>query len=1248
MKRVLFSLVFLLGFIFLTKADGYRTTFSQISETNARVDFQLGDFTLRPIHLDGSEFTKIGFAGRVTTMEEGFAELPYVNVNIQLDPLKNLLVEMTSAEFTDYTVDFPLVPSRGVIYRNQDPSSIPYRIAPESMTDALYPGHLIQTTGPYVVKDARGLTVYIYPFQYNAAQQVLRVYTSITLQLIQDDSDPVNPLVNPSGRYFTEMEALYQSLFINYENPADYPNIGEAGDILVVTTARDEAAIQPYIDWKKEKGYNVFKEVVATGINVKSLVQQKYNANPGILYVQLVGDWAEIKSDLGGGANAPMDPMLGCVAGSDNFPDIAIGRFSAGASNQVTVQVNKAISYEKNPSGTWYDKALSVASQEGAGIGDDGEIDYQHTNIIYNNKLDPFTFNGHYTAYEPTATILQVKNAIESGVSIINYCGHGSMTSWGTTGFSNTNVNQLTNGDKLPFIFSVACVNGAFHSGECFAEAWLKRSGGGAVWTLMATINQPWQPPMRGQDYFNDILTGGYNYTTNPGNGINTTEGRSILGSIVINGLVLMYTESASTSDLQTIQTWTIFGDAALQARTMTPKTLVLSNTSLLTGFPFETTVTANGTPVRNALVSLSQNGNYVRAYSSQTGAVSIPNIFVPGSVLLVVTAFNGNTLYQTIQCTPAAGPAVYFDYVTVNDVSGNNNGLLDYGETAGLNVRMKNSGISVAENVTVTLSTTDNYITLIDASAFFGNIPAGKTITVADAFTVQAASGIPDNHPVLFNVEATSGGSSWQSSFSLIVRAGVLVFDGFYILDPSGNNNGKLDPGESATIVVKLKNSGGADLKNVTGLLTSTSPFISIQQSQSAPGNIVPNNIAEGHYTVSASMATPVGHNAQFNHNASADLGILLNNSFSAVVGQIPVLIIDLDPNHNSWDKIAAALTANDVSYERVTTFPASGLNLYSSLFVLLGIYSNNYVLTATQGQTLAGYLNQGGRIYMEGGDTWYYDTQTAVHPMFKVIATGDGSGDLGTVNGQAGTFTAGMTFTYSGDNSWIDRLNAATGASVVLSNVSPSYGTAVAFAGTTYKTIAASHEFGGLQGNRNALMEAYLDFFGLLPPPLNTQTILIPAGWSGISSCLVPADSQPETLLQPILAQMTILQGMSGIFYPEAGINTLGFWNYQEGYRIKLESAAELQISGWEPVSHQLNLTAGWNMIPVMSACEVNVASLFSGASQVQIVKEIAGTGVYWPEMNIITLVTLKPGSAYMVRLTAPVSVIFPACTD
>ncbi|MBE0639564.1 MAG: T9SS type A sorting domain-containing protein [Bacteroidales bacterium] len=1084
MRKLFLSLLLLIGFISLMAKDGYQVNYTRISNATAQVEFTLGDFNLRPVNLNGTAFTQIQFPGKVTTMDAGFAELPFISAAVQLNPMNNVQLNIIGQEYQDFQLDAPLVPSRGVIYRDQDPSQIPYVIAPESIIDAFYPETLANSTEPFIIKDVRGTSVFVYPFQYNAVQQILRVYTSVTVELVEDNSTPVNPLYNPSGKLFREMEALYHSVFINYQSSLTELAMEEAGDILVITTARDESAIQPFIDWKMEKGYNVFKEVVSVGTNVKTLVQQKYNENNSILYVQLVGDWADIKCDLGGGANAPMDPMLGCVVGTDAFPDIAIGRFSATSAAQVTTQVNKLINYEKNPSGAWYSKAISVASSEGAGIGDDGEIDYQHTNIIYNNKLDPFTYDGHSTAYEPSGTILQVKNAIEAGASIINYCGHGSMTSWGTTGFSNTNVNQLTNGDMLPFIFSVACVNGAFHSGECFAEAWLKKENGGAVLTLMATINQPWQPPMRGQDYFNDLLTGGYDYATNPGNGISTTEGRSIMGSIVVNGLVLMYTEANSSSDLQTIQTWTIFGDPSMQIRTAAPAPLTLSSNIMLVGTPFETTITSNGTPVEGAMVALSQNGVYASAYSDASGAVSVPNEFLPGDVLLVVTAFNTETIYENIQCIPPTGPYVIFDSVEINDVNGNNNGQLDYGETSSLNVSIKNVGVSVASNVQVTISSTSEYVTILNGTANYGNVPAGEVIMLENAFSIQIAEDVPNGQGILFNLTAT-GEETWESSFSVMAYAGIVEYIDFHVTDPNGNNNNKLDPGETVNMFVVVTNSGNSDATNVIGTLASADPYITISQAQMNYGTLTPGQEVEMSFTVTASETSPAGHMASFNFEIAADLGLTGSGSFSIVIGQIPVLIIDMDGNHNSANKMTTALDEIGLSYELVTAFPAN-LDLYSSIFVCLGIYSSNHQLTATEGTQLASYLNNGGRLYMEGGDTWYYDTQTAVHTMFGIDATGDGSGDLSTVTGLAGTFTAGMSFPYNGDNAWIDRLSASAGATLILQNSSPVYGTAVAYSAGAYSTIGASHEFGGLNGDRKALMEAYLDFFGMMPATL------------------------------------------------------------------------------------------------------------------------------------------------------------------
>ena len=873
MKRLLLSFFLLIGLISAQAGNGYEVKYDKISATTSQIQFTLGDFDLRPINLSNTEFTKIVFGGSVRTKDQGFAELPFIHASIQLDAYKNVSIEVTGSEFTDYDLDYPLVPSRGVIYRNQDPSQVPYIIAPQSVVNQFYPGDISTLMDPFIVKDVRGTTVYVYPFQYNAATQSLRVYSSVTVQLTENNTASVNPLKVATPKVYREMEGLYKSVFVNYTNPAATDlAMAEAGDLLVITTARDEAAIQPLIDWKKAKGFKVYKEVVATGTNVKSLIQTKYNANNDILYVQLVGDWADIKCDLGGGANAPMDPMLGCVVGTDNFPDIAIGRFSAATSADVTTQVNKVINYEKNPTSgaAWYSKAIGVASNQGPG--DDNELDYEQINVIYNSKLDPFTYDGFSTAYDPSGTAAQVKSYLETGSSIINYCGHGSKTSWGSTGFSNTNVNTLVNGDKLPIIFSVACVNGEFHTnGDCFAEAWLKKVNGGAVMTLMATINQSWDPPMRGQDYFNDMFVGGYNYTTGAGNGINTTEGRTIIGSIVVNGFVLMYTESSASDDLQTVQTWTTFGDPSMQVRSTAPATVGVSSNIMLVGTPFATTITANGAPFEGAMVCLSQNDVYSMAYSDASGNVTIENNFLPGDVQLVITGHNTETVFETIQCIPPSGAYVVFDNVVVNDA----NGMLDYGEATTLNLGVKNVGVSNATNVVVTISSTDEFITITDATENFGVLLPNEIKTITDAFGVEVAANVPDGHGIMFTVVAV-GEQTWESNFSLVAHAGALQFGSFQISDPAGNNNGFLDPGETVTMVVNVANNGSANVSNVMGLLSSTDPYVSVLTTEpQSYGNLTPGQSGAASYSVSAAANTPFGYTAQLTINLTGDLGV-------------------------------------------------------------------------------------------------------------------------------------------------------------------------------------------------------------------------------------------------------------------------------------------------------------------------------------------------------------------------------------
>ncbi|HPT52574.1 MAG TPA: C25 family cysteine peptidase [Bacteroidales bacterium] len=748
-----------------TISKDYQINFSQNNPNIYQLQFDINRWELSQVSKENIDYQMIKFESSTVTQDKGWAELPFISASVQLPANKDVDLHITATEFIDIPLTAPLLPSRGTIYRDQDPTTIPYQIAAESVINQFYPTDLATMESPFIIRDVRGTSVRIFPFQYNAVTNTLRVYTHVEVELVENDQPAHNPLTCENRHPLKEAVGMYESIFMNFE-PSRYDlPLSEYGDILVITTPAYETAITPFIQWKKEKGYNVSKQVVSAGTNVKSLIQTEYNNNNNIMFVQLVGDWTDIKSDASVD-NAPTDPKMGCVVGSDNYPDISIGRFSCSTSGQLTDQVDKAINYEKNPNmdANWRETFIGVASDEGSGTGDDSEIDYTHVQRIYSERLDGFTYNTHQQNYAPNESASDLSSYLNQGASTLAYCGHGAETYFVTTGFSNSNIANLSNGDKLPFIVSVACVNGAFHnSSDCFAEAWLKKQNGGAVVTWMSTINQPWTPPQRGQDYFYDILIGGFNYDGYSGqNGINTTEQRTHWGCITVNSANLMLAESSTTDDVETVQTWTTFGDASLQLRTKQPDQLSLSNTTVMSGIPFTATVSAAGTPIANALVCISQNDVYYKALSDANGNISITHDFTPGNVLLVASAFNTTTIYQDVNCVSGNVP-----YLTVADYSPE---IVTYNSNPFLTISLRNDGgVATTEYATVVISCNDPLLTITDNTDYYASMSAnGGTASVANGFQLSVANNVETGHQFTISVSITLGDDAWNNTILL------------------------------------------------------------------------------------------------------------------------------------------------------------------------------------------------------------------------------------------------------------------------------------------------------------------------------------------------------------------------------------------------------------------------------------------------------------------------------------------------
>jgi hypothetical protein len=326
-------------------------------------------------------------------------------------------------------------------------------------------------------------------------------------------------------------------------------------------------------------------------------------------------------------------------------------------------------------------------------------------------------------------------------------------------------------------------------------------------------------------------------------------------------------------------------------------------------------------------------------------------------------------------------------------------------------------------------------------------------------------------------------------------INAPHLLVTDYLILD---GNNGIWEPGETADFVVTLHNSGLISADNTQGKLKTNDVYITISDSLGFYGDILPDsektNTADP-FTIAASSLTPVGHTANFKLIVTAD-GYLDTFDIDIIVGKKHYYIWNPDPTPTPGADCHTMLGTLGYSGDYGTTL-APDLTLYQAVLVFVGIYSNNYVIGASSAEAaaLVDFLqNQDGRMYLEGGDVWYYDPLYQggydFGSLFGIDATADGSGNGGPFAGQASTFTTGMSFAYGGENSYIDHISPTGTGFLIFRDTDNAYDAGVANDAGTYRTCGLSFELGGLvdatpPSTREVLLDSIMKFFGIVINP-------------------------------------------------------------------------------------------------------------------------------------------------------------------
>ncbi|MDZ7777079.1 MAG: hypothetical protein U5L09_16430 [Bacteroidales bacterium] len=118
-------------------------------------------------------------------------------------------------------------------------------------------------------------------------------------------------------------------------------------------------------------------------------------------------------------------------------------------------------------------------------------------------------------------------------------------------------------------------------------------------------------------------------------------------------------------------------------------------------------------------------------------------------------------------------------------------------------------------------------------------------------------------------------------------IYAPVLTVGNLQVADTEGNDNGRLDPGETADIFIEIENSGHCPAPEVISQLISESPTLTINNAEDIIEVVDADTIVKAHFNVTVDAGAPVGSFVTIDNNISstpyADF-----HSYSLKVGMI------------------------------------------------------------------------------------------------------------------------------------------------------------------------------------------------------------------------------------------------------------------------------------------------------------------------------------------------------------------------
>lgn len=856
------------------------------------VNFTAGNLSTMDVTTDDGAFSRITMENYHLATEVGMPQVPVMVKLLEIPLCDGISYTIRSSRYSDFTaeqlgIQHPLFPAQPSYTKSYTGPVEFVKNEAAYRTNSFYHRDLISVEKSGIMRNINIATVYFSPVQYNPVTNTYRIYEDVEVEFTFDNADipGTYQMKNLHGN------AVFNGLQSRVINPIHSDSRENTFDrpikYLIVANSMFRGQLEEFVAWKKRQGlvvetvYTDDANVGTTTTSIANYIKAEYTnateVDPAPTYVLLVGDIAQIPvfNTQVSGESHKTDLYYFTWTNGDNYPDCYYGRFSAQNSTHLANILEKTMQYEQYtmPDPTYLDDAVLVAGTDGS-FGPthaNGQINYLSQNYV--NTAYGFS-NVHVHLYNSSSQAAQIRAEIGAGVGYSNYTAHCGSEGWGDPSFTTSDIPDMTNADRYGFMIGNCCLSNKFDDNECFGEAQLRVAKKGSVGYIGGSNSTLWD-----EDFYWSVGVRSSITATNTYDAAHLgaydrlfhTHGEEfsdwyVTGGSIIQGGNLSVEASTSGYKLYYWEIYHLMGDPTLlpwlsQADVMNvivPEVIVSGTTTLqITAVPY-------------AYVALTENGEVIAATSADaTGAATLN--FNPvthdNTYELAVTAQNYQPYFRTIVTIVPEGP-----YVVTTDVHVAQGQQANYGAYVTLDATLRNLGVAEANNVNASITTSSEDVTLVSNSISTENLASDAQQVFNNAFGFQVADDIADRTVVPFTITTTyNGNQTTTTNYNLTLNAPVLGNVLVQSVEVEGNNNGAINPGETATLRITTRNTGHAPAVGTFSHLRTACPNVTIANDDINLGDINNDGNSISEFTIQIGENVPEPYIIPFIHDIYA-----------------------------------------------------------------------------------------------------------------------------------------------------------------------------------------------------------------------------------------------------------------------------------------------------------------------------------------------------------------------------------------